>query len=70
MVSKINLNSKIQKNRFYKLPKKPKLTFGDYGLITKNEGRIELVQLTSIKKIIKKFIKKKKSNLDIIREKI
>lgn len=63
-------NSKLQKNRFFKKPKKPELTFGDCGLITKNEGRIEFVQLSAIKKIIKKFIKKKKSSIDIIREKI
>lgn len=70
MVIIANENKNIQKNRFFKNPKTPKLAFGDFGLITKNEGRIELVQLSSMKKIIKKFIRKKKSEIDVIREKI
>lgn len=70
MVSKNDKNKKMQKNRFFKNPKTPKLTFGDCGLISKNEGRIELIQLSTMKKIIKKFIKKKKSSIDVIREKI
>lgn len=70
MVIIANEEKKIQKNRFYRKPKKPKLDFGDFGLITKNEGRLELIQLSFFKKIVKTFIKKKKSNIDIIREKI
>lgn len=60
MVLVANIEKKIQKNRFSRKPKKPKLDFGDFGLITKNEGRIELVQLSFFKKIVKTFIKKKK----------
>lgn len=70
MVLVNNEERKIQKNRFCRKPKKPKLSFGDFGLITKNEGRLELIQLSYFKKIVKTFIKKKKSNIDIIREKI
>lgn len=70
MVITSNENKNIQKNRFFRNPKKPKLIFGDFGLITKNEGRLEFVQLSSLKKIVKTLIKKKKSNIDIIREKI
>lgn len=70
MVIVDNKERKIQKNRFKKNPKQIKLNFGEFGLVTKNEGRIELIQLTFLKKIIKTFIKKKKSNVDIIREKI
>lgn len=70
MVITANQDNKMQKNRFFRNPKKPKLIFGNSGIITKNEGRIEFIQLTTIKKIIKTFIKKKKSNIDIIREKI
>ena len=70
MVIIANEEKKIQKNRFFRGPKRPKLDFGDFGLITKNEGRLELVQLTLFKKIVKSLIKKKKSNIDIIREKI
>lgn len=70
MVIVLNEEKKIQKNRFFRKPKKPKLDFGDFGLITKNEGRIELIQLTFFKKLVKGFIKKKKSNIDVIREKI
>lgn len=70
MVIIANEEKKIQKNRFFRKPKKPKLDFGDFGLITKNEGRLELIQLTFFKKMVKSFIRKKKSNIDIIREKI
>lgn len=70
MVIVSNQDKKMQKNRFCRNPKIPKLTFGNSGIITKNEGRIEFIQLTTIKKVIKTFIKKKKSNVDIIREKI
>ena len=65
-----NLLIKIQKNRFFNKPKKPQNKFGDVGLVCKNEGRLELIHLSLIKKKIKSFIKKKKSNLDVIREKI
>ena len=70
MVILLNKNLKMQKNRFFKNPKTPSIIFGDCSLITKNEGRIEFVQLSMIKKLIKLFIRKKKSNIDIIREKI
>lgn len=70
MVLVANEERKIQKNRFFRKPKKPKINFGDAGLITIKEGRIELIQLTVLKKLVKSFIKKKKSNIDIIREKI
>ena len=70
MVVTKNKDKKIQKNRFFKKPKMFKLSFGDSGIVSTNEGRIEFVQLSLIKKIIKLFIKKKKSNVDIIREKI
>jgi len=70
MVLIANEEKNMQKNRFFRGPKKPKLDFGDFGLITKNEGRLELIQLTFFKKIVKTFIKKKKSNIDVIREKI
>lgn len=70
MVLVANIEKKLQKNRFCRKPKTPKLGFGDSGLITLNEGRLELIQLTFLKKLVKSFIKKKKSNIDIIREKI
>lgn len=70
MVILKNQEKKLQKNRFTRNPKKPKISLGDAGLITKNEGRLEFVQLSSIKKIVKKFISKKKSEIDLIREKI
>lgn len=61
---------KMQKNRFFKKPKKNFNKFGDFGLACKNEGRIELIHINKLKKKIKFFIKKKKSEIDIIREKI
>jgi hypothetical protein len=60
----------FQKNRFFQNPKKIKLTYGDSGLITSREGLIELVHLNLFKKYLKYFLRKKKSNLLFIREKI
>lgn len=70
MVIVANFEKKIQKNRFKQNPKKIKLNFGEFGLVSKNEGRLELIQLSFLKRFIKTFIKKKKSNVDVIREKI
>ena len=70
MVVKNNNLNKIQKNRFKTSSKKTFNKFGDFGLACKNEGRIELIHLTQIKKKIKPLIKKKKSEIDVIREKI
>ena len=68
---KINLSElKKQKNRFFKKPKKPFLKFGEFGLVTLLEGRIEFVHLTFLKKYMKHFITKKKNKADVIREKI
>lgn len=60
----------FQKNRYFSNPKEIKLTYGDSGLITSREGFIELVHLSLFKKYLKNFIKKKKSHLLFIREKI
>lgn len=65
-----NQEKKLQKNRFSRNPKKPKISLGDAGIITKNEGRLEFIQLSFIRKLAKKFISKKKSEIDLIREKI
>lgn len=61
---------RYQKNRFFQNPKTIKLTYGDSGLITSNEGFIELIHLNLFKKYLKYCLKKKKSNLLFIREKI
>jgi len=66
---KIN-EKRFQKNRFFQNPKNIKLTFGDAGLVTSREGFIELVHLNLFKKYLKYFLKKRKSNLLFIREKI
>jgi len=60
----------FQKNRYFSNPKTVKLTYGDSGLITSREGFIELIHLSLFKKYLKNFIKKKKSHLLFIREKI
>jgi len=60
----------FQKNRYFSNPKKIKLTYGDSGLVTSREGFIELIHLSLFKKYLKNFIKKKKSHLLFIREKI
>jgi ribosomal protein L16/L10AE len=60
----------MQKNRFFKKPNKIKLSFGEFGFFTSKEGRIELIHLSILKKNMKNFVKKKKNNIDVIREKI
>jgi len=60
----------FQKNRYFSNPKEIKLTYGDSGLVTSREGFIELIHLSLFKKYLKNFIKKKKSHLLFIREKI
>lgn len=61
---------KIQKKRIKRNFKKPKIKFGDFAIVSKNEGRLELIQLSHLKKKLKNLIKKKKSEIDQIREKI
>jgi large subunit ribosomal protein L16 len=63
----VNLESKLQKNRFFKKPKKNLLKFGNSGFLVIKEGRLELIQLSILKKLIKKLIKKKKNekNMDL-----
>lgn len=61
---------KLQKNRFFKKPKKLKFSFGDCVIINLKEGRLELIQLSKIKKFLKKLIHKKKNNLNFKRQKL
>ena len=70
MVISIDSIKNIQKKRIKRNFKKPKLKFGDFGLVCKNEGRLELIQLSKLKKKLKFLIGKKKSEIDLIREKI
>lgn len=55
-------NIKVQKNRGYQISKKPKLLVGDYGFVASNESKMELIHLTFLKKCLKIFNIKKKSN--------
>jgi len=61
---------KFQKNRFFKLPKNIKFIHGDNAIINLKEGRLELIQINSVKKFLKKLIKKKTPLLSFNREKI
>jgi hypothetical protein len=70
MVINNNILKNMQKNRFYSNPKKRFNKFGDFGIAAKNEGRLELIHISMLKKKIKPLIKKKKSEIDIIREKV
>ena len=71
MVLNKNTLTNIQKNRFKQNTKYLKENrFGDFGMVTKNEGRIELIHISIMRKKIKSFIMKKKSESDIIREKV
>lgn len=55
-------NIKVQKNRSYKISKKPKLLVGEYGFVASNESKMELIHLTFLKKCLRIFNLKKKSN--------
>jgi ribosomal protein L16/L10AE len=68
--SKTSTERKYQKNRFFKNPKKIKINFGDAIIINLKEGRLELIQINSIKKFLKKLIKKKIKKLSFNRERI
>lgn len=61
---------KLQKNRFFTKPKNIKFTFGDCAIINLKEGRLELIQLTRIKKFLKKLTHKRKRGLNFLREKL
>lgn len=65
----LSLESKLQKNRFKKKTVKKNLKFGDYGLLIIKGGRIELIQLFFLKKLLKKvFLRKKKFNMSKYRK--
>ena len=52
----VNLNEmKLQKNRFSKNSKFKKLNYGNVGFLVKKEGRLELIHLFILKKLIKKL---------------
>lgn len=61
---------KLQKNRFFNKPKTIKFTFGDCAIINLKEGRLELIQLTKIKKFLKKLVTKRKKSLNFLRTKL
>jgi hypothetical protein len=51
---------KIQKKRVYKKNFRNFIKFGDYAFINLKETKIELIQLSFIKKLFKKLMKKRK----------
>jgi len=51
---------KIQKKRIYKKNFRNNIKFGDYAFINLKETKIELIQLSFIKKLFKKLMKKRK----------
>jgi ribosomal protein L16/L10AE len=51
---------KIQKRRGLKLSKSIKLNYGEYAIISANESKMELIQFTLLKRMIKKLVKKRK----------
>jgi hypothetical protein len=61
---------KMQKNRFFRKPKNIRLIYGESGLVVIKEGRIELIHLTLLKRLLKSLIVKKKNEVDYSREKI
>jgi hypothetical protein len=55
-------NIKVQKNRGYKFSKTTKLLLGEYAFAASNESRMELIHMTFLKKCLKIFNVKKKTN--------
>jgi hypothetical protein len=53
---------KIQKKRGFKLSKGVKLNYGEYAIVSANESKMELIQFTILKRMIKKLVKKKKED--------
>jgi len=58
--SKSLVDVKIQKKRRYKKNLRNNIKFGDYAFINLKETKIELIQLSYIKKLFKKLMKKRK----------
>lgn len=58
--SKSLVDVKIQKNRKFLGISGKSIKFGDYAFLVKKESKMELVQLSYIKKMFKKLIEKKK----------
>ena len=58
--SKSLIDVKIQKKRKYKKNLINKIKFGDYAFINLKETKIELIQLSFIKKLFKKLMKRRK----------
>jgi len=53
-------NIKTQKNRSFKKTKIVRIVYGEYAFISLNESKMELNNLSVLKKNIKKLIKRKK----------
>lgn len=51
---------KIQKRRGFKFSKNIKINYGEYAIVSTNESKMELIQFTSLKRMIKKLIKRRK----------
>lgn len=66
---KKKIESKLQKNRFFKNPKNIKLTFGESAIINLKEGRLELIQINSIRRVLKRLLKKTRKRTGCKREK-
>lgn len=58
--SKSLVDVKLHKNRRFLGTSNKKIKFGDYAFLVKKESKMELVQLSFIKKMFKKLIEKKK----------
>jgi hypothetical protein len=58
--SKSLIDVKIHKKRVYKKNFRNLIKFGDYAFVNLKETKIELIQLSFVKKLFKKIIKKKK----------
>jgi ribosomal protein L16/L10AE len=58
--SKSLVDVKIQKKRIYKKNFRNSIKFGDFAFVSLKETKIELIQLSFIKKLFKKLMKKRK----------
>jgi hypothetical protein len=51
---------KIHKRRGFKFSKEIRVNYGEYALVSANESKIELIQFTILKRMVKKLVKKRK----------
>lgn len=65
-----NTIKKSQKNRFFQNPKNIKLVFGESCIVNLKEGRLELIQINFMRRLLKKITKRSFNDISSRRGKI